>query len=706
MPDAPFTDLFFQDKPHPSVMYRSGMVVCQEALIKGQYVGRSWNTVGYLGPDYECFPTDEHWGPQAFWLEMDGQLLASHWEWGGCSQAREERGLTVTVELRHAVRPVTIRIKTFLDGTPVLTRWLEITNCGQRDAALSAASPWSGILTQSRFWREEESTPFSVGYMHASNWGQEGYFRWHALPNAGYRIDGRYRRRRHRPPFFVLRNETTGEHFIGSLEWSGGFSIELDPDCQTPGTTTADAPSQLFFRIGPDAPAPLRVLAPGETVSTPRMHLGLVIGDLDAAVQAMHEHLRESVLSPGPSGRTGLVESAIGPEFEITPGLVYHCVDVAQSLGAEVFFVDASWYSAPGTEWFPTVGDWKVGSRFPQGLAPIRDYVRHRGMLFGLWMEPERIGEASELAREKPDWVIKRYDGGPLHGSIDLLNPDAAQWVEAQMERVIREHELDFFRLDWNIGWLGPGGASPREGWLENTYWRYYETLYAIWARLAARHPDVIFENCAGGGGRTDVGMVRFFAHTWVTDWQKAPRSFTITNGMSMALPPERIDRLIFGQSGQVTGNLDFQCSLMVFNHPTFGFTHLIGSRPNPVQDARVRHYVDIYKSFVRPFHGNSRIYHHTPEVDGLDPHGWGALEMVSADRTRAIAGVFRLSDPAAPEYLLRMRGLDIGRRYRVTFDGTGESCLLDGFTLMKTGVTIRREAALTSELLLCEAVE
>lgn len=35
--------------------------------------------------------------------------------------------------------------------------------------------------------------------------------------------------------------------------------------------------------------------------------------------------------------------------------------------------------------------------------------------------------------------------------------------------------------------------------------------------------------------------MVRRFSHTWVTDWQLAPRSFAITNRMTMALPaPKR----------------------------------------------------------------------------------------------------------------------------------------------------------------------
>ena len=77
---------------------------------------------------------------------------------------------------------------------------------------------------------------------------------------------------------------------------------------------------------------------------------------------------------------------------------------------------------------------------------------------------------------------------------------------------------------------------------------------------------------------------------------------------------------------------------------------------------------------------------------------------MASSDRTRAICGLFQLSSPGESEYLLRLRGLDAGRHYRVIFDNTGQICQLDGATLMKQGVTVRLEGALTSELLVVEA--
>jgi len=214
----------------------------------------------------------------------------------------------------------------------------------------------------------------------------------------------------------------------------------------------------------------------------------------------------------------------------------------------------------------------------------------------------------------------------------------------------------------------------------------------------------VIFENCAGGGGRADIGMVRHFDHTWVTDWQIAPRSFLISNGMSMALPPEYVNRLIGGQSSYTASDFDFQARLLNFGTPNISFLYPLGSEPNPLLMARVKRWVDTYKNFVRPMMDAGRIYHHTPEVAGTDPHGWGVMELDSADRTRGICGLFQLSAPSEPEYHLRLRGLDASRRYRVTFDNSGQTTVVDGFTLMHEGLTVRLEGALTSELLTFEA--
>ena len=700
----------------PTVTYRTSLAVYEESLIKGCFVGRGWNGAGFVNFYDGRLDPLQHPTPQAFWLEADGQLLASDWEWGGFEEVQEERPhpaapapyrVHAVVTLHHAVRPVTVKVHTGLDGTSVMARWLEVMNTGTEPAAMAAACPWSGVLQKVNGWRQhlpDASTPlYSLGYMDNPHWGNEGDFQWHDLPGAAYRVDGRYRRDRHRHPMFVLRNNATGEHFVGQLAWSGGYSFEFDLDADA-GTT--DQAARLFFRGGPDAPAPLRVIEPGETVTTPALHLGLVFGDLDAALQAMHDHLRRSVFWAQPRGQGGWVESGIGPEVEITVDWVNAAIDAAADFGAEVFFVDASWYAPPGGHWWSTVGDWQVDEeRFPNGLEPFRKRVHEHGMLWGLWLDAERLGAESQVARQHPDWISVAYDGEKRLGDlIDLTNPEAAQWLEDEIARVLESNELEFFRLDHNTA-IGAGARVVRHVYVESSYWRYYEAQYALYGRLRQRFPDVIFENCAGGGGRTDLGQVCRFSHTWVTDWQIAPRSFTITNGMTMALPPEYVDRLVGGQAGHTTAQLDFQLRLLLFVRPTFGFLKPLDMPWNPLLLERVKHTIQLYKEFVRPFMNTGRIYHHTPCLTGPAPQGWGVLELASGEGDRAVCGLFQLAAPSQPEYLLRPRGLDSGRRYRVTFDSSGQCCELDGATLTRQGIWVRLEGALTSELLLIEAM-
>jgi hypothetical protein len=119
----------------------------------------------------------------------------------------------------------------------------------------------------------------------------------------------------------------------------------------------------------------------------------------------------------------------------------------------------------------------------------------------------------------------------------------------------------------------------------------------------------------------------------------------------------------------------------------------------------RLKHWLALYRDCVRPFQATGRIYHHTPVAAGPEPKGWGVLELASADRRRAVCGLFQLGNPTQPDYLLRFRGLDAGCRYRVTWDNTGQTAVVDGVVLSQQGLTIRLEGALTSELLVCEAI-
>ncbi|MEO7909656.1 MAG: alpha-galactosidase [Roseiflexaceae bacterium] len=696
------------------VRYISGSTIYDEALVDGRWIGRYWSAVGVIRPEKDIAPDVQrlaHHALDAFVLEIDGQSLGGHWQWEGCDIQPTPFGHSVAVRLRHAERPVAISVCTALDGTAIFRRWIEVTHLGERPAALSIGASFAGLL-----WRVAAPLElvragdpiFRLGSYQSAIWGHEGAFGWQDLRPGVTRIEGRRGRSGHGRPTLFLRNEASGELIVGDLAWSGNWAYQLR--CEQ---DSASDEALLFLEIGPVAPAPQRVLAPGELVRTPDMHLGYLHSDLDGATQAMHTHLRHSVLPPQPADRNQRVTANHWGYVadRVTPDFLKRDIDVAAAVGCELYILDAGWYGTePGT-WYWTVGDWEPGHWMPSGVEQIRAYVRERGLLFGLWMEPECVGSQSRVYAEHPDWVIQR-DGAPVgrvtptggHYALDLTKPDVAEWVEQQIGRIIEHYDLDLFRLDYNVD-VWAGGENRRDGFLENTLWRHYEALYGIFERVRARFPQLILENCASGGGRTDLGIVSRFHTTWTSDWAQAPRGLAVLNGLTLALPPEVCNRIagVMNPDEYLYGDLDFQLRVAFLGHPVF-----IGIGPAvdelvPAHRARVEHIIQLYKTFIRPLIQTCRVFHHTPVLQSKPAHGHCVLEYAAPDATRALGAIFRLGGAGPADYVFRPRGLSRGKQYQVTFDSSGETCIVSGLELQRAGLSVRLESPLTSELVLFE---
>ena len=719
--DRGFVDIAIDESHGWSIGYRSGSAVFEEGLRDGQLVALGYNASGYLmttnplpapawinldNRDFIIFPR-----PESFGLAVDGQSLNSHWKIVCCDREEADGRITARIRLSHTVRPVEVTVCTEIDGTPVFRRWIEVKNTGDRPAAINELAPLSGalqaVIDAGSHLKDGEAL-YQLGYLHSHRWCNEGEFRWIDLPEEIFTVAGRYRKDRHRHPMFVLKNRAVGEIFICQMEWSGGYAFEFDNQQYGPDSSTHRQNNALSLRVMMDSPQPIYVAAPGETFVSPKVDMGVLFGDLDDAVNAMNEHVRRSVLTRPADEDFDLVESGIGPEYDMSRESTLKAIDAAADIGSEVFFIDAGWYLPPDeNRWWAFCGNWTYDpKRYPNGIDEIREYVHGRGMRFGMWMDAERICSESTVASEHPEWIAKTYDGKPNgSGNIDLTNPEAAAWMRAQIVHLIEDYKIDMFRLDWNVSTYNLQNYSVNGEYLENTFARHCKAVYGVFESIRRQYPHLILENCAGGGGRTDLGMVSNFNHTWVSDWQKAPRSFGTTNGMTLCLPPECVDRLIGGQGSFTAGDIRFQMHNLMFSHPTVGGVFPLDQVRHPGQFEYIRRSVGFYKNFVRPMIRDCRIYHHTPELEFPSPRGYGILEMASSDKSRGMLGVFRLSGPAEDEIVIRLRGVDISKKYRLTFVDSGESTETDGFALKNDGLRVRLGGALTSELAAYEEI-
>ena len=698
--------------PRPSQRVISGNLVYEEQLVDGGFRTKFWSPNGLVKPDVDLEPNsrdgelpslDE---PIAcsFGLSVDGQELWDGWEWksaqevscghAGCHHA--------VVELASTIRPVRVRVHTEVDGHPFLKRWLEIINDGSRAAAIGAVYPMSGYLFQGTRLKENlpshDTGVFTILRPASFEPQREADFRWVTLPEGDYR----YGNSKYGMPFTIVRNQVTGESFVIDFGWSGSYGFHFYNN----RNLRSDSAS-LYFRVGLDGPGPYRVLLPKESVTTSAVYVGHVFEDLDGAVQALHGYLRSSVLPPLPDQRLPPVEvnswGFVGQD--ISEDTLRSVIDTAADVGAELFTIDAGWYGDVGSPWWEHAGDWTTGTRLPHGLEPIFDYARQKGLMCGLWVDIERIGASSDLRKKHPDWVVKRHGSSDGQTILDYTNPEVVKFAEETLAGLIERYHLDVFRLDFNAD-MGRGGTqNERDGFEENSYWRHYEAVYAMYGRLRNRFPHLMMENCAGGGGRNDLGMLQNFNWAQVSDEWGAVRTLKIINGFTLALPPEYALSYVGFMSSENYryGDTDFRLRGQMFGHLCLGgIAPDLKSFPADYR-ATVKHDVDLYKTFIRPILPTALVYHHTPILPNTEPGDWVVLEHVKPDRTRGYAGIFRLAGATEDHYTFRPRGLNVSKNYKVTFDNTQEVISASGFDLQRSGIRVEIGQPLHSELLLFE---
>jgi alpha-galactosidase len=687
----------------PHVRYISGGSAYSEELRDGRWLARSWTLASSaprtLPAGLDAFEVRVKTEPSP--AATPGILLTDGWNWTSASESAAAEGSRhCVIELRHSRVPVSLLIPTVVDGTPVITRWLEIGNSGRNAIALTSVAPLAG-----RLWAAD--APVSLGYAtrHEITW--EGWFGWKAL-HPGVNLLRQEHGLAYDHPYFMLRNEANGEYFFGQLEWPVNRVFEFDRS------------NGLSFKASPNATDALRVIAPGETIRTPAVHLAHIKGDFDEAVQAMHDHIRRSV-RPNLAAELAYRVQCLMPEDQ--PMTVYRgkehneanlkkFLDVASQLGIELFILD-------GPTWCRNYGDWLIPKpeNFPNGLAPVVDAAHTRNILFGLYAEPEGgrdgyttkgglgIGswKQSQVFQEHLDWFVQGV-------VLNLANPDAAAYLASELDRMIGHYRLDLYRHDFNTMLKGQGSSTWRDGFLENDYWRHYEAFNRIFDGVREKHPRVILQQASGGGTRLDLGTVRRFHEHYTSDRTALPFAYRMLAGLSVYLPPEMLVTPIGMAGPKERPDLDTMLRVIyAMGNTPMVFNSLV---PKSIEeltpDTRERflHYSEIYKSFIRPILPKSKVYHLAPvsAAGGVESGEWLAMQFMAPDRSKGWALVMRLSDAGSIAYRLRPKGLDAQREYAVTFDNERRISNISGANLMRDGLRIQPPDPPRSELLLFEA--
>lgn len=209
--------------------------------------------------------------------------------------------------------------------------------------------------------------------------------------------------------------------------------------------------------------------------------------------------------------------------------LIYRQVDAAQELGIEIFTVDAGWFGK-GKEWSLEVGNWFENEEgaFGGKLFALSEYVRKKGMTFGLWMEPSKALPQTETAVNHPDYIFEDK-------FIDFANEEAWQYIFDVTCTLIDKYKLGFMKLDFNSTTI----CDPQNA----AFYRYLEGERRYVMALKKKYPALHISSCAAGGYREDLGTAKIYDSYWISDNQGPYEGLTIYKDGIKRLPPSFIEK-------------------------------------------------------------------------------------------------------------------------------------------------------------------
>lgn len=684
-------------------------MVYEEVFENGCLVSGGYNSSGYPLNVLKNCPTrlnrKSFAEPFAFNIELDGQSVDFDLKFVDFkSEKTDDKELSV-LTLKSNIKPVIVKVYTLIDGTQMFSRWLEIENTSASPLTLSRLSVLSGGIESldDDLLENAKSTEdiYSLGYFSNDAWGNEGQFKWTRLEAGCKAIESRFGRDRFRHPLLFIKNNLTGKIWFTQIGFSGGYRFTVDFNARPDKCN-----SHLSFKAEITGHKPLYVIAPKTTFTSPTVHMGLVHGTLDDAVNEMHSHIRKSVLNmPEADGSDALINCGMGAEHDMSVEESKAFIDQFAKMGGEIFTIDAGWECPPHKEmeWGTYNGrNIPDADRYPKGIKELRDYAHEKGLKFGLWVDIESVGNKCRIHEEHPEWRSVNVFGERTSKFLDMSIPEVSKWAEKELARIIEEYELDLLRVDHNVDYTEYFGMRDTGyGIPECVCIKHNEAVYKMYESLKKRFPNVIFENCAGGGGRTDLGMMKSFNHTWVSDWQKTPRSIAITNGMTMALPPERVDRLFAGMGCHTVGSFDAHMRNTMLGHISLNVVSPASAILNYEQIEFVRHSTYIYKSFIRPILSDCRTFHHTPDLTGKE---YSVLEIASPDNSKGAITVIGLCNKSEETINVKPKGINIASDYKITLDNDRCTYKATGAQLRHQGIDVNINS-LSSELILYEEI-
>lgn len=560
-----------------------------------------------------------------------------------------------TLEVQFSDRHYPFKVRLCYELTPgfdVFTRWVELENTGEQPILLEKVCSAEFSLPSQK--------PYTFRNTNGA-WGGEGVECVQTLTGGALVFESRRGISGHnQSPYFIAyqnADEASGDVYFAALAYSGNFKV----------SAARDLYSFTRIHMGLNDFDFSYTLQGGESFETPKVFCGLAKGFGDMSRQ-MHKFTVQNVLPQAFAEKPlpVLYNSWEATGFDVNAENQMRLAEKAAAAGVELFVMDDGWFGARNND-RAGLGDWFVNSeKFPNGLQALISHVNSLGMDFGIWVEPEMVNADSDLYRAHPDWTY-HYDTRTPHELrnqrvLNLTRADVQAYLFELLDRLLTENNIRYIKWDMNRPFSETGAEN-----LENPQMLWYlhtMAVYDLVDRLRARHPQVQFESCASGGGRSDLGALSHFDEVWPSDNTDAIDRMTLQKTYTLLRPVKTMRAWVTDVGGpNKPTSLEFR-----FNIAMQGALSLGGdlTKYSEADMEICRENVALYKE-IRPLVQFGDLY----RLADADEDEFLCTQYVNKSKTESVVFLAaRGTRFYKKRVILRLAGLDPVRRYRLEFDG------------------------------------
>ena len=284
-------------------------------------------------------------------------------------------------------------------------------------------------------------------------------------------------------------------------------------------------------------------LAPGDVFEAPEAVMTCSVEGFNGMSRNMHAFVRNCIVRGTWKHKTRpvLLNSWEAAYFNINEHKLLNLAKAGKDAGIELFVMDDGWFGTRDND-TQALGDWHANpKKLPNGVAGLAQKVNDLGLQFGLWVEPEMINTNSDLYRAHPEWVMeipgKPHSESRTQRILDFANPEVVTYMTEKMTEVFSSGNVAYVKWDMNRIFSDYYSQYLPASRQKEVAHRYMMGVYRMLEELNRRFPLILFEGCASGGNRFDLGMLCYFPQIWASDDSDAIYRVDAQTGYSYGYP-------------------------------------------------------------------------------------------------------------------------------------------------------------------------